>query len=446
MSFIKTPKQYEASELIGKHQYILLYGGSRSGKTILILYAIVQRAINFKKSRHAVLRFRFNDVKTSIGMDTLPKLLDIMQVPYELNRSDWVFSFINGSEIWLCGLDDKNRVEKILGREYSTIYINEASQVSYHAYTTALTRLAENAGMRNLCMIDCNPPEKSHWLYKLFIAKQQPDTELPLKHPEQYGSILMNPSDNPHLTDEYINGVLEALPDRQKRRFKYGEWLDKRAGALWSMDIIERYRVDSVPDTILRAVVGVDPAVTSTEKSDETGIIVVGMSADGEYYVYDDRSLIATPAEWGLEVVKIYNYHQLDLIVGETNQGGDMVESNIKNIDPTVNYKGVRATRGKALRAEPIAALYELGKVHHVGYFPELESQMSEWAPGDNDSPDRVDALVWAITELMGGIKPSGLVINNPIVNPNSSPYAVRSKPPAFGGISGSNTAIRRWQ
>ena len=210
-TFKKTVAQIKAVSLAQLFQYILLFGGSRSGKTIICIYIILVRAMK-KKSRHVILRFRFNDVKTSIGMDTLPKLLEMKGIPYTLNRSDWVFILPNGSEIWLGGLDDKQRVDKILGREYSTIYFNEASQISYHAYTTALTRLAENAGFtRNLVLIDCNPPDKDHWLYSMFIQHNQPGTEMPLANPELYGSMLMNPVDNPHLPEDYISSVLMTL-------------------------------------------------------------------------------------------------------------------------------------------------------------------------------------------------------------------------------------------
>ena len=440
IEFKKTPAQTRAIALIQLFKYILLYGGSRSGKTAILIYVIIVRAMS-KKSRHAILRFRFNDVKTSIGMDTLPKLLEMKGIPYTLNKSDWVFYLPNGSEIWLGGLDDKQRVDKILGREYSTVYFNEASQISYHAYTTALTRLAENAGFsKNLVLVDCNPPDKDHWLYDLYMKHNQPGTDMPVVNPELYGCMLMNPVDNPHLPGDYITSVLMTLPERQRARFLRGEWLDRRAGALWTREMIDVNRRPSHP-TFVRVAVGVDPAVTSNEKSDETGIIVAGLGQDGEYYVVDDRSLIGTPSEWALEVVAAYQYHMADIIVGEVNQGGDLVETNIKNVDRNVNYLGVRATRGKLLRAEPIAGLYEMGKVHHVDYLPELEEQMISWAPGDK-SPDRMDGLVYAIYALMEE-EITGIQPNNPCstgqnrIHPALSPqvsFTRKSRPPSFGG------------
>lgn len=427
-------------------KYCLLVGGSRSGKTAFIVNAIIRRALSHK-SRHAILRFHFNDVKRSIGMDTLPKILNMYSKEgefYVLNKSDWVF-YINSvdkegnkftSEIWLGGLDDKNRVEKILGNEYSTIYLNEASQISFHAYTTALTRLAENSGLHNKVFIDCNPPEKTHWLYQMFILHKQPGTEQDLINPELYGNIKMNPVDNPYLPDDYITNVLESLPDRQKRRFLYGEWLDKREGALFNSEQIERARVTTAPQYLPHAVVAIDPAVTSGENSDETGIVVVARDSVGDYYVLKDSSLKGTPAEWSNAVNRCYSEMNLDLAVYESNQGGEMVGHTIHTVNQQIPCYSVRATRGKALRAEPIAALYEQGKVHHVGYFPELESQMTEWTPEDTDSPDRLDALVWGITYLMSIPVRSGYQSNNPVSSTAIKGWNDSSigRPPSFGG------------
>jgi len=149
-----------------------------------------------------------------------------------------------------------------------------------------------------------------------------------------------------------------------------------------------------------RIVVGIDPATTSNKNSDETGIIIAGR-CNNEYYILDDISGRYTPDEWATKAIEFYYRYNADKIICETNNGGDLVEQIIRNIDNAVSYKKVTATRGKILRAEPISALYEQKKVHHVGYFSELESQMVTYT-GDikQKSPDRLDALVWALTEL----------------------------------------------
>lgn len=197
---------------------------------------------------------------------------------------------------------------------------------------------------------------------------------------------------------------------RLARQELYAEVLDDNPGALWKRSRIDDLRVGkaTVPP-LKRVVVAVDPSVTSNEDSAETGIIVVGLGIDGHAYVLDDASLVATPAKWGAAVVRAYEGWKADRVIGEVNNGGDLVESNVRTAATAlgvtnISYKAVRASRGKALRAEPVAALYEQGRVHHVGSLAKLEDQLCEWDPtGLHPSPDRLDALVWALTELMLG-------------------------------------------
>jgi hypothetical protein len=172
-------------------------------------------------------------------------------------------------------------------------------------------------------------------------------------------------------------------------------------GALWNRDRIEQLRVRKSPD-MRRIVVAIDPAVTSKADSDETGIIVAGLGFDNEGYILDDISSKYTPHEWASKAVQAYYRWEADLIVGEVNNGGDLVEVNIRTVDETVPFKSVHASRGKRVRAEPVAALDEQGRIHHVGDHPELEDQMVTWEPAkSNWSPDRIDARVWALWELM---------------------------------------------
>ena len=182
------------------------------------------------------------------------------------------------------------------------------------------------------------------------------------------------------------------------------EVLDDMPGALWRRSDIDNARVKASPD-LVRVVVAIDPAVSTSEGSDETGIVAAGKGVDGRFYVLDDRSGKFTPDGWGREAVALYGLRNADRIVGEVNNGGDLIENNLRSISSNVSYKAVRASRGKATRAEPVAALYEQGKVSHVGSFPLLEDQMCIFT-SDYDrvkakySPDRLDALVWALHEL----------------------------------------------
>jgi phage terminase large subunit-like protein len=184
------------------------------------------------------------------------------------------------------------------------------------------------------------------------------------------------------------------------RQELYAELLADNEGALWKRENIESARVSQVP-TLTRIVVAIDPSVTSNDESAETGIIVAGVAGDN-YYILADNSLRGTPHQWAMAAVGAYRTHKADRLIGEANNGGDLIEANIRTVDKDVAFKKVHASRGKATRAEPIASLYEQGRIHHVGYFAELEDQMCSWQPGET-SPDRLDAMVWAITELSSG-------------------------------------------
>lgn len=189
---------------------------------------------------------------------------------------------------------------------------------------------------------------------------------------------------------------------RLGRQELYAELVDDVPGALWSHSQLDTLRVKAAP-ALRRIIIAIDPAVTSGEQADATGIIAAGLGEDGKAYVLADATLQAPPHQWARRAVALYEGLEADLVIGEVNQGGDLVESVLRTIAPHLPYRAVRANRGKLLRAEPVAALYEQGKVRHAGCLNELEDEMARFAPGviEQNSPDRVDALVWAITELM---------------------------------------------
>jgi len=206
-----------------------------------------------------------------------------------------------------------------------------------------------------------------------------------------------------NLAPDFLNYILRKYEGtRLGRQELAGEILDDNPDALWQRTRIDELRVKKHPD-LIRVVVGVDPAATAKEESAETGIIVAGIAKVGDTmhgYILDDLTIKGTPDQWASAVVTGYYRAKADKIVGEVNNGGDMVEYTVRTVDKNVSFKSVHASRGKYTRAEPVSALYEQGRIHHVGFFPDLEDQLCEWAPGDT-SPDRLDALVWAITELM---------------------------------------------
>lgn len=180
--------------------------------------------------------------------------------------------------------------------------------------------------------------------------------------------------------------------------------IDDNPRALWKKSMLDAHRVDAPPSDLRRIVVAIDPAVTSNIDSDDTGIVVAGVrdvNGEDHGFVLQDMSGKYTPPTWARLAVALYQKWQADAIVAEVNNGGDLVETTIRAVDPSVRYIAVRASRGKAIRAEPVAALDEQGKIHHVGSLPELEDQLCDWDPTQQGSPDRLDARVWAITELM---------------------------------------------
>lgn len=421
-AFKLTTKQHEARELFAQEaMYYLLYGGSRSTKTFTIIRNIINRALIAPGSRHAILRFRFNHVKSSIIFDTFPKVMELCfpGVPADVNKTDFFWKAPNGSEIWFGGLDDKERTEKILGNEYATIFINECSHgITYAAFLLLKTRLAqmvyyERDGkrheMRLKMFLDENPPQKGHWTYKLFIEGIEPNTKRPLADVDEYVSMLMNPRDNAdNLPAPYLK-MLEGMPKRQRDRFWLGVFGDEAENALWSLDTIENSKVNEMPDMV-RIVIGVDPSGASDDENknnDDIGILVGGLGTDGIAYLMEDVTVKAGPATWGKVVASAYERHEADRVVGESNYGGAMVEFVIKTANAAISYKAVHSSRGKMIRAEPTSALHETGKIKFVGDFPDLEDELLSCTTTGYTgarSPNRLDAYVFIMTELFPGL------------------------------------------
>jgi len=430
VSFSFTAKQKEALAVLSSAAtHCMLFGGGRSGKTFLHVRNIVTRALKAPESRHLIVRFRFNHVKQSIILDTFPKVMKlcfpelIKGEHWDINRTDWYATLPGGAEIWFGGLDDSDRMEKILGAEYVTIYLNECSQISWAGVQILVTRLAQRVmqvlGGRQTSLLkprmlyDCNPPSKAHWTFKVFRQKVDPDTKEPLKAPENFASFQMNPRDNEaNLSPEYLES-LKMLSGRMRRRFEDGEFADATPNALFSEEHIDAWRVtDGVVPDFVRIIVSVDPSGAGDDEAnvdnDEIGIVVDALGTDGKAYLLEDLTVKGGPAMWGRVAVDAFIRHGADLVVGETNFGGGMVKSTVQAAAAklgvsTPPFKAVTASRGKAQRAEPFSALYEHGKVRHVGIFAQLEDEMCAFStsgytgPG---SPNRVDAHIWALAEL----------------------------------------------
>ena len=419
-----TARQEQAQEILaGDATHLMLFGGSRSGKTFLLTRNVTMRALKAPNSRHAVLRFRFNAVKASIIMDTFPKVMRLCfpGVVYNLSKTDWYAEFENGSQIWFGGLDDKERTEKILGMEFATIYLNESSQIPQASRDLAVTRLAQQVDqviqgrktekLKPRMYYDANPPSKAHWLYRLFIEKRDPDTKRPIASPNDYAYFQINPEDNTeNISDGYLK-TLQGLSTRLQKRFLKGEFADATPNALFHDEDIDKWRVldGALPDFV-RVVVAVDPSGAGDNDNadnDAIGICVGALGTDGNAYLLEDCTVKAGPGTWGRVATNAFDRHQADVIVAEMNYGGAMVKQVIQTARPRTPFKAVTATRGKAVRSEPFSALYEQGKIRHVGDFPELEDELTAFSTmgytGDQ-SPNRADAWIWVLAELFGGI------------------------------------------
>lgn len=242
--FKLTPKQSQSLDYFtdSKIKNLMLYGGSRAAKTFMICYVIFVRAAKVK-SRHAILRAKFNHAKRSIFLDTIPKMLNIAlpDLNARPNRSDYFYTLPNGSEIWIGGLDSKERTEKILGTEYSTLFFNETSQIDFNSISIARTRLAEKNELIKKSFYDSNPPTKASWQYLLFEKKLNPIDNEPVDNPDSYASFLMNPIDNlDNIDPEYLK-LLESMPEADKNRFLHGLYADESDGQVYNAFNRERH-------------------------------------------------------------------------------------------------------------------------------------------------------------------------------------------------------------
>ncbi|HTV33843.1 MAG TPA: phage terminase large subunit [Methylocella sp.] len=408
--------------LDGPQRYTCLAGGTRSGKTFLIIRAILDRALKEKGTRHAILRFRANAARASISLDTLPRVAQLCypKVKLKEHRQDGYFALPNGSRIWVGGLDDKERVEKILGLEYASVFLNEASQIPYSSALIAFTRLAQpTRKIHQQGFVDLNPTSKSHWTNILFGEKRDPVSRQLLKEPAKYQRAFLNPSDNAHNLSREFLASLESLPEKQRKRFYEGAYIDEIDDALWNYEVIESHRcaVEDIPEEKRASVVvALDPSGAAGHDdlgADEIGIIVAAKGTDGDCYILADLSCREAPLVWGRRAVAAFHKYRADCIVAESNFGGEMVRATIQAADRNLPVHLVAASRGKVVRAEPISLRYAQGQVHHAGRFGKLEEQLCGFSAGGyvgGGSPDHADAAIWALTHLFGVGDGTGII------------------------------------
>jgi phage terminase large subunit-like protein len=307
-----------------------------------------------------------------------------------MNSSDLLIRFTNGSKVWGYSSDgfERLRGSNLAGSWCDEMAVYAAPDELFSEALMPALRIGESPRL-----VITTTPRPIPFLRGL-VARDD-------------GSVVVIKGST---WDNAANLSKTALAELRTRYELLGELLSEVAGAFWSLKMIEDTRVKEAP-TMARIVVAMDPATTSGEKSDQTGIIVAGRGMDGHLYVLQDLSMKGSPHACMAAVVKAYHNWQADCIVAETNNGGDYLENVLRQVDANVAYRTVRATRGKAVRAEPVSALWEQGRAHIVGCLPELEDQMAACTPPDangkdrksKDPDDRVDALVYAATELQIG-------------------------------------------
>ena len=300
------------------------------------------------------------------------------------SKGDGVIEFHNGAKVQIFGAD---HYERLRGPQFDGAWVDELAKFKKTEQFWEQLNLCLRLGTHPKCIITTTPRRNP------VLTQLMGDPECVVTR----GSTFDNAANLAagflkNLNKQFAGTKLEAQEI-------YAQMIDETAGALWTPDKIVYERPPN--NDWRRIVVAVDPADTNSETSDETGIMVIGLNANQQAYVLEDATYKAAPSEWVKKVVALYHQYQADRVVAEVNKGGDMVKDLLMACDPHISYKGVRATRGKALRAEPIVSLYEQGKVKHIGPLPALETQLCTWVPeASTKSPDRLDALVWGLTDL----------------------------------------------
>ncbi|WP_160731875.1 phage terminase large subunit [Aurantiacibacter arachoides] len=427
---IYNPIQLEAEKLALDPNLttVLFRGGTGSGKTVFVCSQMIIRALTYANSRLICFRATSVEARDMLFNATFPETLNMMMEASQgtawaaldqkgmITRDPMTVRFDNGSSIRFAGLDDNASIAKILGADFGTAFISECQNIDTYRVVQRVKgrlrqRLFDEAGkpMVPKLFLDCNPPSKRHWTYKVFKEDLHPITGNPLKNPETFAEIKMNAEHNlANLSDGYLDGM--DYDAREHQQMVNGEWYDEVDNPLFSGEDIaacrlpQRFGADDCTD-LVRVVVAVDPAVTAKEGSDETGIIVVGIDDQQHGYVLEDVSGVYTPHQWATKACEAYDRWKADKVVAEKNQGGDMVQHTLRTANPNVPVELINASRSKEIRAESTSTAYRQRRIHHCGTFPELENQLLSFETGFDrrrkGSPDRLDALVHGFNAIL---------------------------------------------
>jgi PBSX family phage terminase large subunit len=375
-------------------RYHLVTGGRGSGKSFSISLFLLNLTY---ESGHVILFTRWTMVSAFISI--IPEFIEKIELlnkeeDFEITQNE-IVNKLTGSKILFKGIKTSQGTATASLKSISgvtTFLLDEAEELVDETVFDRIDLSIRSKDKPNRVILVMNPSYKSHWIYKRWVAKPKQDCTY------IHTTYLHN---RQNLSKSFLDAA-ERTKSENLHRYNHlflGEWLDDAEGMLWNREIINRSRIQTAPE-LVRKIVAIDPAITANIGSDETGIVVLGKDERGRIYVLEDLSGKYSPNEWSSLASSAVIRHGADCIVAEKNQGGEMVEAVIRQNDNRKRVKLVTATKGKYVRAEPTYSLYEQSKVFHVGNFPILESQMITFDPDKGKSPDRVDALVWGITEL----------------------------------------------
>ncbi len=388
----------------------ILFGGARGGgKSDGINGDWIAHAGRHGKKAHGVI-FR----------QTYKQLTDLLRRQHDIfpllgakfNKAEYKWTFPGGATLELRYASRLADAREYQGFQFSWMAVEEIGEWADPDPLDLLkATLRSPEGVPVRLIVTANPGGAGHkWIKARYIDPMPPLTPI-LDETTGFTKVFIPAAleDNPALLKndpDYERRLMASGPAWLVQAWRYGDWdiTPDKDDALWTRKIIQDSRVGKAPD-LVRIVVAIDPAVTARTTSDETGIVVAGADGKGEYYVLEDASGKMTNDRWANRAIDLYRKYNADRIIGETNNGGDLIENIIRQKERDISFKAVHASRGKIARAEPIAALYEQGKVHHVGVLTELENQMCRLGSdgkADGKSPDRVDALVWALSFLSG--------------------------------------------
>jgi len=406
---LKRPHPRQEAFLVSKAKRKVVRAGRRAGKTtgaaILAVRAFLEgrRVLYAAPTTEQIGRF-WKEVKTALAAPIDAGIFSKNETDHMIERSGtdesikaktaWNADTLRGDYADLLILDEWQLIDETAWEDVGAPMLLDNNGDAVFIYTPP--------SLRSQALSKARDPRHAAKMYKMALAEHQAAGG----KQSRWEAFHFSSQDNPYISEDALREISKDMSILSYRQEILAEDLDEVPGALWTLMAFDNLRRHDFP-SLIRVAVGVDPP----GGAGECGIIVAGIgmcsckgTPEKHGFVLADRSLKAAPDKWAKEAVAAYKTFKADRIYGEKNFGGDMVEATLRTVDPNLPYKGVTASRGKAVRAEPIAAMYEQGKVHHVGRLDGLEDEMITWQPGISSwSPNRIDALVWVLTELMMG-------------------------------------------